>query len=225
MTTTIAKFVSDELTNDLKWREAELAIMRQQLIATSIGGIEETVMLRSNITMIYAHYEGFCKFSLESYLDGLRKLTVKRKDLNWPLATHSLSRFHRKLLLIKSDSKEFFETTFTEMNDILNENADYDNPPQIANLWPNLLISWLGKLGLDSTIASSQQVRLNSLVNNRNQIAHGKKLVISRRDELDKYALAAMMAMHEVAIGIVDALDNKTYRRATARTTTFNQSI
>ena len=95
----------------------------------------------------------------------------------------------------------------------LSEKATYEKPEQVANLWPDLLVKWLKRLGLESTNVQSASIRLESLVNSRNQIAHGKKLTVASRDELEKHAQAATLAMHEVAIGITEALEGKAYAR------------
>ena len=194
--TAIARLISNELSEDLQWREEELAIMKKQLVISPSGGLQEKTLLRANLAMVYAHYEGFCKFALEVYIDALEKLQLKRKDLKWPLAAYSLAGLH-KHLLAESDRTTFFTCVLNDLDQSLNEVATYERPGQISNLWPDLLKQWLARLDLSSCYVTSERVLLESLVNNRNQIAHGKKLMVSSRSELDKYAHVAMLAMHE----------------------------
>ena len=222
--TEFAKLLSDELTKDLEWREAELAILRKQLVGTSAGEIAEQVMLRTNVTLVYAHYEGFCKFALELYVDALEKLKLKRAELNWALATLSMKKF-RSNLIKETDSLSFFTAMFAGMNDVLGEEATYERPPQIANLWPDLLISWFAKLGLNATEITTYKTLLTSLVDNRNMIAHGRKLTIGTRVELDKYSHAALMVMHFLALEIVTAVESKGYKRIQHGQTAFNQAL
>ena len=162
--------------------------------------------------MLYAHYEGFCKFALEVYIDALDKLKLKRKDLKWPLATFSLSKFHKELR-VEGDRTEFFSRFLSEFDKHLDQTAEYERFPQIANLWPNLLTEWLNRLNLSAHHVASEYTLLESLVTSRNQIAHGKKLIVSSRSQLDQYANAALLAMHEVALGIAEALEKKSYKR------------
>src|SRR5690606_34874829 len=82
----LAEFLSHQLTEDLKWREEELAVMRKQLYLAKEGGLQERVLLRAGVAMLYAHYEGYCKFAIELYLDSLRKLKLPRKEFVWKLA-------------------------------------------------------------------------------------------------------------------------------------------
>jgi hypothetical protein len=209
---TLAEFYSHELTTDLRWREAEIAIMRKSLYGTAIGSVQESAVLRACVAMVYAHYEGFCKFALNSYIDALEKIALKRKELSWPLAAYSMAKLRKKVSQI-GDTRLFFDELVAKFNLSLEDVAEYDRPPQIANLWPDLLIEWLSKLDLDRSSVSSHAAMLELLVNNRNKIAHGQKLLIANRAEFDKYQHAATVAMHEVAVGIVQALDSKSYAR------------
>jgi hypothetical protein len=208
-----ASFYAQQIQADLDWRELELAFLRKQLLQTIVGSTQETTLLRTNLAMIYAHYEGFCKFALGTYVDALEKLALKRVDLRWPIAAQSLRQLHSELVSV-SDVGEFFKQVLTGLETHLNAKATYEKPENIANLWPALLVSWQKRLGLDATMVQQEFTRLESLVNSRNHIAHGKKLTVANRAELDKHADAATLAMHEVAIGITDALDKKLYVRS-----------
>ncbi|MET3449216.1 MAE_28990/MAE_18760 family HEPN-like nuclease [Ralstonia sp. 1138] len=221
--TALANFFTNQLSSDLKWREEELAILRKQLIQSSAGSAQEKTLLRANLAMIYAHYEGFCKFALEIYIDALEKLRLKRCELKWPIAAHSLAPLYKELSS-ESNQTTFFTKIFNELESFLNDEATYDRPSHIANLWPDLLSEWLSKFNLDTANILADKPLLESLVANRNQIAHGKRLTIKSRADLDQYAHAAMMAMHEVAIGIADALEKKTYRRHAEVRTIFNHA-
>lgn len=213
-----ADLITTQISEDLLWREEELAILRKQLIQAVPGTPQERTLLRTNLAMIYAHYEGFCKFALGVYIDALEKLKIKRKDLRWPIAANSLSKFYKELIG-EGNQTSFFARILEELNDHLGKEAVYDRPDNIANLWPDLLREWLSKFNIESKNISAVHAHLESLVNNRNQVAHGKKLTVKNRAELDKYADAALMAMHEVAIGVTEALENKSYlRRADVRT-------
>ena len=211
--TTFAELFIRQVEDDLKWRENELAILRKQLIQTTVGSAQETTFLRTNLAMIYAHYEGFCKFALTVYIDALEKRNLKRKDLKWHLAAYSLHQFHDELKK-EADTASFFSKILTDFDKHLEDKATYERPERIANLWPDLLLLWLARLGLDSTNVLNERTRLETLVFTRNQIAHGKKLTVSDRTELNKHANAAILAMHEVAVGIAYALETESYKRS-----------
>lgn len=222
--TTFASIFTKQLSDDLDWREAELAVMRKQLFLSKPASIQETVLLRASTAMMYAHYEGFCKFALGVYIDALENRHLKRKQLTWPLAALSLGEL-RKQASNQEDIRDFYESILGGFNAALEGEAKYERPAQIANLWPDLLVKWLTKLDLARAMVSSNKTVLESLVNNRNQIAHGQKLIIASRDQLDKYAHAATLAMHEVAVGIVEALELETYLRVGPSHTILEHAI
>lgn len=209
----LSDFYVKQIEADLDWREKEMAILRKLLFQTAVGSPQETAFLRTNLAMIYAHYEGFCKFALGVYIDALERLALKRVDLKWPIAAQSLGRLHSELRAI-SDPGEFFTALLGKLDTHLNEKAEYERPENIANLWPDLLMRWQTRLGLDCAAVSSEKTRLDTLVNSRNQIAHGKKLTVANKTELDKHAHAATLAMHEVAVSIADALEKRLYARS-----------
>ena len=87
---TFAGFFIKQIEDDLSWREAELAILRKEVINSIPGTPKHITFLRTNLAMIYAHYEGFCKFAISVYIDALEKRNTKRIDLKWKLASASL---------------------------------------------------------------------------------------------------------------------------------------
>lgn len=209
---TFAGFFIKQIEDDLSWREAELAILRKEVINSTPGTPKHITFLRTNLAMIYAHYEGFCKFAIGIYIDAIEKRKSKRADLKWKIASTSLFEFVNELKNEK-EGTDFLKKFLGEFDAALEQNATFERPDNIANLWPNLLIYWLDRLDLNHNNVQQNSKQLDSLVNNRNQIAHGKKLTISTLPQLDEYANAAKLAMHEVAIGIADALEKQLYLR------------
>ncbi|WP_282294695.1 MAE_28990/MAE_18760 family HEPN-like nuclease [Stenotrophomonas sp. PS02289] len=217
----IVTLVSSRLTTDLDWREAELAIMRKNLHGTTEGSAQEAALLRANLAMLYAHYEGFCKYAIELYIDSVERLKIRRGDLCWPLLTYSLAAF-QSTLNSEPERKAFFSTILNDFNGLLDDVATYERPGQISNLWPDLLLEWLARLGLEDAEVLEQQVLLASLVSNRNLIAHGKRVQIDDRKQFEKYYRAATNAMHGVAIGVVDSFDKGAYKRRAPLSVTIN---
>jgi hypothetical protein len=206
-------YYTKELTQDLVWREAEMAVLKKSLTLTTPGTTQEQSLLRANLALIYAHYEGFCKFALNTYIDALKRLKLRRRDLSWNIAAYSMKSFFASLQTKKSQT-EFFSALLDEFNVEISKLAEYELPPEIANLWPDLLITWLKRLDLGYSVIDSHQAVLHALVDNRNKIAHGKKLTISSRADLDQYFQVATSAMHEVAIEVCEALEKRTYQRS-----------
>lgn len=213
-------YFAEQLTTDLVWRESELVILKKALLQTSVGSQQENTLLRANLAMVYAHYEGFCKFSIGVYIDALNKLKLPRKDLNWKLALLSMSGFIDE---VKKEGQpaEVFLKLSQEFNDQIELIAKYEQLSEISNLWPDLLISLLKQYNLNSSIVSEHRITLESLVTKRNQIAHGKGLLVKTRSEFEKYYEVATLAMHAVAISICEDLEKESYRRICHVSTVF----
>lgn len=209
-----------EIMNDLVWREAELAILRKQLLQTTVASAQEQALLRANVALLYAHYEGFCKFCVGVYIDALKKRKLKRKDLKWKIAAQSMKKFFLELKQVEQQN-EFFTKFMDELNGRLEETAEFENIGETSNLWPDLLVSWLNRLDLKSVNVEEQTHYLHELVESRNKIAHGQRLTISTRDAFDSYSKAATLAMHEVALGVADALESRSYQQSGAVNTIF----
>ena len=217
-------FYAKQIEADLDWRECELAVLRKQLLSTTVGSSQEITFLRTNLAMLYAHYEGFCKFALGVYIDALEKLSLKRIELKWTIAAHSLGKFQTELNGVANPG-DYFTKLLNELGMHLDAKANYEKPEAVGNLWPDLLMSWLSRLGLESTNVQSEKTRLDSLVRSRNQIAHGRKLTVANRAELDKHVQAATLAMHEVAVGVTEALEKKLYARSASVMTILPHAV
>ncbi|MBR8826692.1 MAG: hypothetical protein DSM107014_02110 [Gomphosphaeria aponina SAG 52.96 = DSM 107014] len=59
----------EKIEQELDWRERELTSMKILVITTKNNSTKQA--LRSLIVMLYAHYEGFCKFAWDLYLNGI----------------------------------------------------------------------------------------------------------------------------------------------------------
>lgn len=62
--------VLNALTDELNWRETEIASMRILLLSGSGTPSQQTVLLRAAWALLYAHYEGFCKNALVIFFDA-----------------------------------------------------------------------------------------------------------------------------------------------------------
>jgi hypothetical protein len=202
---------SQELENDLSWREAELVSLKLQVLKTAKGSVIYQALLRALWAMLYAHYEGFCKFAWDLYLEELQKLGIKRKDCREEIAKLSLQKYLNsfKWDLSIDSFWEFGQTGFQKM---LEEDLDFSTKLDTeSNLYPNLLKKNSIQVCLNYQLVEKYEIELKALVTRRNHIAHGKKMIIKDLQEYKKYEDAAIEVMHELAISIVDCLDNKSY--------------
>ena len=197
-----------QLEDDLKWREEELDLLKNQVRVSKDA--TKQALLRSLLGLLYAHYEGFCKFAWDLYLKELRNAQIKRKDCRDELAIFSLQDKFKQL---KKDlsSKNLWKFGKTEFQIILEEMLEFPEIKINKNLHPNVFQETSNQIGLNCQLVEQYQIEIKTLVARRNEIAHGKPNIIRNLDDYKKYENAVVEVMHELAVLIIDCLDKKLY--------------
>jgi len=199
------------LEEDLRWREGELASIKVSVLAADQGSVRQLALLRAMWTLLYAHYEGFCKYAWELYLEELGRLGLTRNDFIVPLARFSLEKGFRELRGDTS-SESMWSFCSEGFNRMLNSPLEFGVELETeSNLWPDLLKRNLGQIGLACGTIDEHYQKIRALVARRNDIAHGERMVIATVAEYQTYYDAAMLVMHELAVAVVDSLDKGTY--------------
>jgi MAE_28990/MAE_18760-like HEPN len=202
---------ASQIESDLAWREAEIASLKLLAASSPARSNRQRALLRAMWAMLYAHYEGFCKFCWDLFLAAIETEGPARKELRVPIAKFSLLKVFKTLRGDASDDKlwDFFHG---DLAIHLAEPAAFPVKLETkSNLWANLAIENNDAVGLSCQYFGQLKAQLNRLVNQRNEIAHGKKLVIGSLSEYQPYEDAAFLAMHEVAVAVVECLEKKTY--------------
>ena len=187
-----------QLELELAWRQEELAFLQNQI--NYVCDEKRDQYRKSLILMLYAHFEGFVKIALQTYLQFLNELDIKVEYVNSNLQASHLQRefnaydnldrknkhFKRKL---PDDTKlhrfyrrvEFIES-FDEYRDkelkLSDEIIDTE-----SNLWYIVLQKNLYKLGLPVDLFDDYHTEIDDLVNRRNSIAHGSFKTGVTKDE------------------------------------------
>jgi hypothetical protein len=200
MALTIAQ-LERQVEVDLDWRHAELAIFRELLTLDTVTQVRRSALFRGAWAILYAHYEGFCKYSLQLLADYLRELP------NCDTLPHATFLFvHDKSMraaksLPTAAAFEFFRTTIDQLR--------LQPPPETlietkSNLWPSLLDEILSSLDLLSYGVIDQPEKIKTLVARRNDIAHGQKVFIRDLSYYLEYENATRNLMYALALAIVD---------------------
>jgi MAE_28990/MAE_18760-like HEPN len=202
-----------EIEDELDWRLNEISAIKVQLIKTESQSIKYEALLRALVVLLYAHYEGFCKFAWDFYLDSIQKQQLKRKDCDEKIVWLSLSKEFKQLGgdLSSQGIWNFFTTTLPsslEDNLIFSKESYLDTQ---SNLWPNLLKENSQKIGLSYDLADQHTVLLRTLVGRRNSIAHGRKDLIKDITEYERYEKAAIESMYELGLSVVKCLEERSY--------------
>lgn len=206
--------ITEDLEDDLRWREAELASLRVLAMSSGSSAARQQALLRALCTLLYAHYEGFCKFAWDYYLQEIEKRGVIRSQCKPEIIILSLRKQFKGVQgdLSPKGLWEFFRG---ELPTLLEEQLAFPMKLETeSNLWPNLLIKNSLAAGLPCPAAQAQSVKLKTLVSRRNDIAHGQKALIKSLAEYIEYEHAAIVVMHELAIAVLEALESQTYLAA-----------
>jgi len=207
-----------ELESDLKWREMELAALKFAVAQSTPNTVPHKALLRAAWAMLYAHYEGFCLFALDLFLDEVKKSGVTRKQCMMPLTLFSLEETFRKLRKGTPPTLDFY--TFCSitypalMSAAIDFEKDGDGDFVIAgrsNLYGTQLLEHCITMCLVASHIDTNNKKLGLLVSRRNKIAHGEQEVVKDLAEYKQYEDVTIEVMHDLAVAIVDALNGKTY--------------
>ena len=203
-----------KLEQDLEWREAELIALKLQTIEADEDTIRYKALLRALWAMLYAHYEGFCKFALDTYLDALTELQPHRIDCKDQIAALSMRNQFRDLRgdLSNENCASFIHDFFT----ILNQPVEFDFEfATQSNFHPRALLKNYQYVCLPSDPVEDNRHRLAALVSRRNDIAHGRNVPVEDFKEYEEVEEAALTVICGLAIAIIEALEQKQYLKAT----------
>jgi len=188
--------LNKRLTDDLIWRKKEIADLKSLIEIKHFSLSKHSALLRSGVTLLYAHWEGYIKTAAASYLEF-----VARQKLSYEkLATNFVAIAMKQKLKNVSETNK--ATVFTEVADfMLNQMNQKSSIPyeDVVSTNSNLSSSILREitciLGLDYSFYETKEVIIDEqLLKRRNGIAHGEYLSLNREEYQQlHYEILAMM--------------------------------
>lgn len=199
----------EQISEDLGWRESELGSLKILLNRRDVSAAQKEVLLRASWAMLYAHYEGFVKTSLTIFYDEARKRVRKSSLLPMETRLNALDKVLRKM---RSLSKQDLLSNINNFNVEVNEaKPDFPEVNTNSNLWPNILFDLLLMADINSSKIKIHRHSLKTLVSRRNEIAHGKRDIISEVRYYLEHEAVVSDVMYEIAIGIDERLNAPPY--------------
>jgi hypothetical protein len=201
----------DQIEADLKWREGEIASLKMLAVTSTPSSDRQRALLRALWAMLYAHYEGFCLFCWNLMLDAIEKDACAVGDLQENLAMLAMAEHFGSLRSDMSSDRIwlFFRKEFQAC---LAEPATFPKRLETkSNLWPNLAAENNRSIGLKCDLVETHAAQIKALVSRRNEIAHGKKMVIRSLQEYQPYEDSTLLVMHELALCVVDSLEKRRF--------------
>lgn len=203
------------LEQDLRWREAELASLKRLAINATTEQVTYRGLLRAMVALLYAHFEGFTKFCWDTVLDHVQAEAIPICRLETKFALLALEpefKLHRGSLNSSSIWAFFMEG----LPQSLLTPAKFPNDSRLkteSNLWPNIFERESDRIGIQCDELHKHRGRIKALVTRRNDIAHGKNMVIANLTEYREYENATLCLMHELAIKSIEIIDEKAYQK------------
>src|SRR5688572_11363119 len=86
----VAESIFAQIEADRLVRETEIRLLQNKARTASLR--ESPALRRSAVLLTYAHFEGFCKFSLGAYAAGINGLKLMCRDASYALVASTMSR-------------------------------------------------------------------------------------------------------------------------------------
>lgn len=205
----IAMLMREELEADLNTRVEEINELYNNIS-------DKIVLKKSFILLLYAHFEGFVKNLLQTYIKNLNLLQLKRKDVKSELTASSMKKIFESYE--KKDNKKIFkeENIFTELHKherrciflekiehfleaelILNDNLVNTE----SNIGTEVIRKNLYSLGIEIELKKEVDILINTLLNRRNDIGHngnGRLISDDKIESLKKEIINFMSSLIEI---------------------------
>jgi len=218
-----------ELEADQSWRLDE--IRRLQNLAEQIPNkSDQDQFRRSLVLLLYAHFEGYCKFALTVYVNSINAAKIKCGEANFAIVAASFDGIFQQLRDPDKKSDVFRKSLpddkklhrFAREREFLEKTADFaERSVQIderyidteSNLTPIVLRKNLYKLGFPYNLFEPHEDKLNMLIEYRNGIAHGRTKEGMSFAKYEKIRNSAIEVMEEMTRQITRAMREKWYLR------------
>ncbi|KMY21301.1 MAE_28990/MAE_18760 family HEPN-like nuclease [Bacillus pumilus] len=195
--------LQDKLNSKISWRKQELTLLQSQ-IQNSNGAMLKT-LLRSGITLLYAHWEGYIKMAAREYLKYLNGLECKLVDLkqNFVVLHHKKSIIDARASNNTTKFGLLFEKITNEEQIFKVKEKDKIIITTESNLKYEVLEEILYSLALPKKNFELKKAFINQkLLEQRNKISHGEYLEPYKGNEQD--AKNEFKELYHIVLALMD---------------------
>lgn len=210
------------------WRYDEIRFFQNQ--STNVPLDKQDQFRRVLILLLYAHFEGFCKFALTLYVNNVNAANIKCGQANPAIAAASLADLFKNLRNPDKKCAEFQRSLpddtelhqFARHREFIEQSTRFEDRPvnipetlvdSESNLKPIVLRKNLYRLGFPHEQLRHVEGDINKLLNYRNKIAHGESTAGINSEDYLTLRTAAFKIMDEVKRLVVEAIQNRYYLR------------
>jgi hypothetical protein len=210
--------VIEEITFDIESRLEELHQIEE--LCLELNDSQNKLFLKGCVLTIYAHWEGFVKYSLGKIIKHINTFDIQIQDYCFNYITFAYESSLKSLENSTSfdNRKKHLQQIYTNLkNNSLRIGANVDTK---SNLKFDILKKICGKLNIqiNKDFESNYKNDLNALVNIRNSIAHGdggSAYEFSEFKEIEKYLNLLENLMLDFISLLDELLQQENYKRKT----------
>lgn len=172
--------LQDVLDNDFGWRVVEISYLNSLLRQSPDR--KKNSLVRANVPVLYAHWEGFVKKSAKSYLEFVACQNLKYEELNDSFVAIGLFKALAKHGVKLSKKGNIMSVDF--LRNKMSQKASFPKDGVIntkSNLNSEVLDEILSIIGIDNSPYITKNNFIDeSLLARRNSIAHGEYIDITQ---------------------------------------------
>lgn len=212
------------IEQEYKWRISELSGFKSLVVASDEKSITHKALVRAGVTLLYAHWEGFIKRVSDLYYEYVTYQNYSIGELNYAFTSIALRReieefttnkklkrhnYLIELLYSKSENKAHFPSS---------------SPIKTSNLRFIIFEDVCSMIGIDleEFILSYKRREFdrdvqktidNDLVDKRNGIAHGERLIVDVKEFQRIYDIVVNGFLYNFKEVVMDSAQAKKYLR------------
>jgi MAE_28990/MAE_18760-like HEPN len=218
-----------ELEAERAWREDEIRKL-QNLGESILDTDDKDQYRRALVLMLYAHFEGFCKFTLSLYSSAINAAQIQCEQADVALAAASLADVFRDLRNPEKKSDIFRHSmpddrklhAFAKEREFVQRSTEFlrrtveipDGAVDMeSNLTPTVLSKNLFRLGFSHDAFEAYNADINKLLEFRNKIGHGEMRVGVVKKSYDDIRVSVDRVMTGITMVVMRALEQREYLR------------
>lgn len=166
--------LQDALDRESSWRLKELDALNRQ--AHGLGGHWQTSMLRANVAILYAHWEGFVKSSSMYYVEYVSRRSLKVSELQDCFAFLALRRSLNDISSTRKAEMGVEALRFLRLEINKSHKLSFNDAIRTdSNLSSSVFRNILQSIGLDYKKYQPYENLIDQeLLKRRNHVAHGE---------------------------------------------------
>lgn len=205
--------VQNAINREKSWRVKELAFIKQNVNCQDKSELISEYVLRSSITMLYAHWEGAIKNIARIYLKHVAEQHIAYKDLK--INFIALSLVEQVVEAGKSSKPSVHKKHFINVQNRFNENISSSLSNYIktsSNLSSEIFVEIMEAIGICYDKYSVDFKLIDkSLLESRNAIAHGERRINIDTERYNKIHDTICSIINDFASSVLEAAEQKQY--------------